>query len=49
MMGPAGIDKPTSVFNSELVGKVINVMKSLVHNGMTMIVVSYEMGFGVRC
>lgn len=45
MMDPAVIDKPTSVFNPELVGELLNVMKSIVHNGMTMIIVTYEMGF----
>lgn len=45
MMDPAVIGKPTSVFNPELVGELLNVMKSIVHNGMTMIIVTYEMGF----
>ena len=38
-------DEPTSALDPELVGEVLEVMKSLAHEGMTMIVVSHEMGF----
>jgi len=38
-------DEPTSALDPELVGEVLTVMKSLAEAGMTMIVVSHEMGF----
>jgi len=38
-------DEPTSSLDPELVGEVLNVMKDLAKNGMTMIVVTHEMGF----
>ena len=38
-------DEPTSALDPELVGEVLDVMKSLARDGMTMIVVSHEMGF----
>ncbi len=38
-------DEPTSALDCELVGEVLDVMKSLAREGMTMIVVSHEMGF----
>lgn len=38
-------DEPTSALDPELVGEVLNVMKNLAQNGMTMIVVTHEMGF----
>lgn len=38
-------DEPTSALDPELVGEVLAVMKSLVLEGMTMIVVTHEMGF----
>ncbi|MDR1507899.1 MAG: amino acid ABC transporter ATP-binding protein [Treponema sp.] len=38
-------DEPTSALDPELVGEVLNVMKSLAHAGMTMLVVTHEMGF----
>jgi len=38
-------DEPTSALDPELVGEVLDVMKSLAQEGMTMIVVSHEMGF----
>ena len=38
-------DEPTSALNPELVGEVLEVMKSLAADGMTMIVVTHEMGF----
>lgn len=38
-------DEPTSALDPELVGEVLRVMKSLAHNGMTMIVVTHEIGF----
>ena len=38
-------DEPTSALDPELVGEVLDVMKQLAVNGMTMIVVTHEMGF----
>ena len=38
-------DEPTSSLDPELVGEVLNVMKSLAGSGMTMLVVTHEMGF----
>ena len=39
------VDEPTSALDPELVGEVLDVMKSLAKSGMTMIVVTHEMGF----
>ena len=46
-MKPALIlfDEPTSALDPEMIGEVLDVMKELAHEGMTMIVVSHEMGF----
>lgn len=38
-------DEPTSALDPEMVGEVLNVMKSLAEAGMTMVVVTHEMGF----
>ncbi|WP_312110131.1 amino acid ABC transporter ATP-binding protein [Brevibacillus reuszeri] len=38
-------DEPTSALDPELVGEVLNVMKNLAQEGMTMVVVTHEMGF----
>lgn len=38
-------DEPTSALDPEMVGDVLEVMKDLAKNGMTMIVVTHEMGF----
>ena len=38
-------DEPTSALDPEMVGEVLNVMKDLANDGMTMVVVSHEMGF----
>ncbi|HOA27236.1 MAG TPA: amino acid ABC transporter ATP-binding protein [Arachnia sp.] len=38
-------DEPTSALDPELVGEVLNVMKALADSGMTMIVVTHEVGF----
>jgi polar amino acid transport system ATP-binding protein len=38
-------DEPTSALDPEMVGEVLEVMKSLAKEGMTMIVVTHEMGF----
>jgi ABC-type polar amino acid transport system ATPase subunit len=38
-------DEPTSALDPELIGEVLEVMKQLAHEGMTMIVVTHEMGF----
>ena len=39
------IDEPTSALDPEMVGDVLNVMKELAEQGMTMIIVTHEMGF----
>ncbi len=46
-MGPKLMlfDEPTSALDPELVGEVLDVMKSLAREGMTMVVVTHEMGF----
>jgi polar amino acid transport system ATP-binding protein len=41
-------DEPTSALDPELVGEVLDVMKSLSEEGMTMMVVTHEMGFARR-
>lgn len=41
-------DEPTSALDPELVGEVLSVMKALADEGMTMLVVTHEMGFAVR-
>ena len=38
-------DEPTSALDPEMVGDVLDVMKSLAHKGMTMVIVTHEMGF----
>ncbi|KFN90922.1 amino acid ABC transporter ATP-binding protein [Tetragenococcus muriaticus] len=38
-------DEPTSALDPEMVGEVLSVMKTLAQEGMTMVVVSHEMGF----
>ena len=38
-------DEPTSALDPEMVGEVLNLMKGLAEEGMTMVVVSHEMGF----
>ena len=38
-------DEPTSALDPEMVGEVLDVMKELAHTGMTMVVVTHEMGF----
>ena len=47
MMRPALLlfDEPTSALDPELVGEVLAVMKTLARDGMTMVVVTHEMGF----
>ncbi len=47
MMRPALLlfDEPTSALDPELVGEVLAVMKTLANDGMTMVVVTHEMGF----
>ncbi|KGJ06818.1 amino acid ABC transporter ATP-binding protein, PAAT family [Paracoccus halophilus] len=41
-------DEPTSALDPELVGEVLNVMKALATEGMTMVVVTHEMGFAAH-
>jgi polar amino acid transport system ATP-binding protein len=38
-------DEPTSALDPELVGEVLETMKSLAESGMTMVVVTHELGF----
>ena len=38
-------DEPTSALDPEMVGEVLAIMKQLAHGGMTMVVVTHEMGF----
>lgn len=38
-------DEPTSALDPEMVGEVLDVMKDLANNGMTMVIVTHEMGF----
>jgi len=38
-------DEPTSALDPEMVNEVLDVMKQLAHEGMTMVVVTHEMGF----
>jgi polar amino acid transport system ATP-binding protein len=38
-------DEPTSALDPEMIGEVLAVMKELAHEGLTMVVVSHEMGF----
>ena len=38
-------DEPTSALDPEMVGDVLNVMKKLAEQGMTMVIVTHEMGF----
>jgi polar amino acid transport system ATP-binding protein len=38
-------DEPTSALDPELIGEVLNVMKKVAKDGMTMLVVTHEMGF----
>lgn len=38
-------DEPTSALDPEMVGEVLQVMNQLAENGMTMLVVTHEMGF----
>ena len=41
-------DEPTSALDPELVGEVLEVMKSLANEGMTMLIVTHEMGFAAH-
>lgn len=38
-------DEPTSALDPEMVGEVLAVMKQLAEDGMTMVIVTHEMGF----
>ena len=38
-------DEPTSALDPEMVGEVLDVIKGLVHTGMTSVIVTHEMGF----
>lgn len=38
-------DEPTSALDPEMVGEVLELMRELAHDGMTMVVVTHEMGF----
>ena len=39
------LDEPTSALDPELIGEVLSVLKRLVNNGMTMLIVTHELGF----
>lgn len=41
-------DEPTSALDPEMVGEVLNVMEDLARGGMTMVIVTHEMGFARR-
>ena len=41
-------DEPTSALDPEMVGEVLEIMKELADDGMTMVVVTHEMGFATR-
>ncbi|MBC7704719.1 MAG: amino acid ABC transporter ATP-binding protein [Rhodoferax sp.] len=41
-------DEPTSALDPEMVGEVLDVMQSLAHTGVTMVIVTHEMGFARR-
>ena len=38
-------DEPTSALDPEMVGEVLQIMRDLAHDGMTMVVVTHEMSF----
>ena len=41
-------DEPTSALDPELIGEVLEVMNTLAADGMTMVVVTHEMGFAAK-
>ena len=41
-------DEPTSALDPEMIGEVLNVMKELAEDGMTMVIVTHEMGFAME-
>src|SRR5690606_29387012 len=41
-------DEPTSALDPQLVGEVLDVMKQLANEGITMVVVTHEMGFAAQ-
>ncbi len=41
-------DEPTSALDPEMINEVLEVMTDLAHDGMTMVVVTHEMGFARR-
>ena len=41
-------DEPTSALDPEMINEVLEVMSDLAHEGMTMVVVTHEMGFARR-
>ncbi len=47
MMNPDVIlfDEPTSALDPEMIGEVLNIMKEVAKEGLTMLVVTHEMGF----
>ena len=49
-MNPDAIlfDEPTSALDPEMVSEVLDVMKSLAEDGMTMVIVTHEMGFAKK-
>ena len=47
MMNPDAIlfDEPTSALDPEMIGEVLNIMQNVAKDGITMLVVTHEMGF----
>ena len=41
-------DEPTSALDPELVGEVLNVIKDVASEGMTLVIVTHEMGFAAK-
>ena len=42
------LDEPTSALDPELVGEILSVLRNLVNNGMTMLIVTHELGFASK-
>ena len=42
------LDEPTSALDPELIGEVLSVLRNLVNEGMTMLIVTHELGFASK-
>ena len=42
-------DEPTSALDPEMVGEVLKTMNTLARTGLTMVIVTHEMGFAKKC